>query len=218
MSRICRPACSGQPSAAIAGPTIRALLAAGASPTAVKQAAHRLVELARAPTADMFGDWSLLEVYGGIFGSTYERHYRSNMDWKRGMGGFVVRDAKGRLVGMESVRFEGASAQELLLRLWVGYAAEAKLRDDSFKKHKRDPAVVAAAIAPPADDLSSAFRRIAEHDADFRMPPGFDATQGWRVSSLEIVVAGLHFQALEVAGNPVVISGMSGPAPVSADR
>ena len=201
----------------LAGPTIRALLAADASQAVVKAAASRIYALWQHPSYDLFSGWDLLDVYAGAVGKAQSEALRNEMRWKRGRGGFVVRDAGGRLVGIESVRFEGPAAEELLARLWIGYVAEALLREGRLHPenpaHGRDPATVHAALAPSSDELTQAFHRIANHAGRFSLPLGFDPSQGWRVSSLELVAAGLHFHALEVAGRPMVVSVVSGLQP-----
>jgi hypothetical protein len=135
------------------------------------------------------------------------------LDWKTGRGGFVVRDAGGHLVGIEVLRFRGADAEALLMRLWVGYVVEAVLRHGRL--HPQNPALarskseVDAALGSPSDEFTRAFHRIANHPSIFRTPRGFDDSQGWRVSNAEIVAAGLHLHALEVGGSALAISAVS---------
>ena len=201
----------------VAGPTIRSLLSAEAAPAVVKDAARRIVALWQHPAYDMFNGWNLLDVYGNQSGKKYYEAFRDKLNWKKGRGGFVVRDARGRLVGIEAVRFEGPAAEELLRRLWTGYVAEALLRHGRLhpenRAFQRTRAEVDAALAPSSDELTQAFRRIAAHDAVFRMPRGFEPGRGFTVSNLEIVAAGLHLHALEVADRPMAISVVSGLQP-----
>ena len=187
----------------VAGPTIRALLASGASQEVVKEAARRIVALRSPDLADSWDAWSLLDVYGHSAAAKNYEAYRKAINWK-GRCGFVVSDARGALVGFECVKFKGEASQELLMRLWMGYVAEALLRDRPQASE---------ALAPSSDALSQAFRRIVSSVAEFRMPAGFDPSQGWRVSSLEIYATGLHLQALELGDRAMVVSGLSGLAP-----
>ena len=202
----------------VVGPTIRAMLAANASPADVKAAAARIIALYLPKKYDMFRPWSLLDLYGGKAAKKHYEGFRKRVNWKLGRGGFVARDGEGALVGIESVRFEGAAAEELVMRLWMGYFTEAWLRHMRIHPTadpavRRDPADVQKALAPSSDELSKALRRIASHGAVFRMRGEHDPKQEWCVSSLEIVSAGLHFHALEVADRPMVVSAVSGLQP-----
>jgi anti-sigma factor RsiW len=197
----------------IAGPTIRALLAAGASQVEVRAAARRIYALRQHAEYDLFNGWNLLDVYGGATGQRYGEIFAGKLDWRTGRGGFVVRDAGGNLVGAEVLRFQGPAAEALLARLWVGYVVEAVLRHGRLYPDNpelaRSKAEVDAALAPSSDELTAALHRIASHSAVFRMPRGFDASQGWRISGLEIVAAGLQLHALEVANQPAYVSILS---------
>jgi hypothetical protein len=185
----------------IAGPTIRALLAAGASQDAVKEAA-------RAQVAAVFGgeglwpgsNWTLLNVYGEKAGQAVKlaeiRRYAGR--WKN-EAGFVATDGDGRYLGTEVLRFEGAAAHDLLSRLLLSYWTEADLRDRSKAKH---------VFAKPATGLPHVYDPLVQSRGHFQKPRGFVQPLGARVSSLHVPSAGVHLHALEVGGKPAAVSSL----------
>jgi hypothetical protein len=191
----------------VAGPTIRSLLAAGASAAEVKQAARQQVAAHNriyqgVPRALDFGAWSLLAVYGGKAGSANLERARQT-PWGS-HAGFVALDARGRLVGVEIVHLTGEHRDLLLSRLWHGYVVEASLRHLGASPD---------AVAAPGEGLEETMRIVARADTGLRTPEGFRPVGGTRVSSLEIPAIGLALHVLDVHGKPKVVSALS-----AADR
>ncbi len=181
----------------IVGPTIRALLAAGASPRKVKRAAGELMTAVYRQKGTLLGDWSLFGLYRGRYAA--EGHTLANVRWD-GITGFVITDAHGRFVGSEVVRPTGHAATELLRRLWVSYSTEAGQRH--FARER-------AGFAAPSDGLAQVMRRLAAHDGTFHTPQGVEQRRGARVSAMEIVAAGVHMHALEIAESAAIVSTLS---------
>jgi anti-sigma factor RsiW len=180
----------------VVGPTLRALLAAGASAQQVRDAARRMVEAVAGGTSDPWS-WSLRPFYEGraeAYGPFYE-HVR----WGDARG-FVVTDADGRLLGCEVVRASGPAATELLARLWLGYVADAVAR----ARHGDS-----GAFAAPAEPAARAFSDLGRYEGLCRVPVGADAPYGARVSHLDVEDPGLALHALEVGGRPAVVSVLS---------
>ncbi len=184
----------------IVGPTIRALLASGASPRRVKEAAGRMMASVYRQRGRMLGDWSLYLLYRGRY--VLEAQHLRNVRFEQ-LQGFVVTDARGRFVGSELVRTSGHAATELLRRLWVSYSTESA--------HRAFAANDAEAFAAPTDGLAQVMRRLSTHRGTFRTPRGVEQPERARVSMLEVVAAGVHLHALEIADSPAIVSALSSP-------
>lgn len=182
----------------IAGPTIRALLAAGASPRAVKAAAGRLLAAVNGQKGTLLGDWSLYRIHAGM--QVRVSATLRNVEWAE-MSGFVVTDPQGRFVGSEIVRPTGHAAAELLRRLWVSYSLEAGHRVSAARWNRPH-----AGFSVPSEQLAQVLRRLSSHRGTFRMPAGVEQTPPARVSSLEVVAAGVQMHALEIADTPAIVS------------
>lgn len=191
----------------IAGPTLRALLAAGASQADVKAAAKAICkahhELYGAPFREW--SWSLRSFYSatltnGRGGDGFEAFGR--IRWK-GTHGFLATDAQGRFLGFELLRITGPSAEALLDRLWRGYAVEAIWRIQSTAL--RD------AFTAPSDGADRVLDLLGEHPASFRIPDGTSDVDSSRTSTLALEASGVELHALEVAGRPALVSGLTAP-------
>ena len=181
---------------------MRALLAAGASPRQVKEAAGIVVAAVNGQKGRMLGNWSLY----GVHRDMHRRMMATlrNVKWES-LQGFVVTDPQGRFVGCEVVRPGGHAATELLRRLWVSYSLESVQRiaaaERGGRPHER--------FAAPSDGLAQVLRRLGSHGGEFRTPQGVEQPEGARVSQLEIVAAGVHMHALEVSETPAIVSVLS---------
>ena len=191
----------------IAGPTIRALLASGASQTEVKARAKAICkahhELYGAPFREW--NWSLRTFYGATLKSGrgadgFEAFGR--IRWQ-GSHGFLATDAQGRFLGFELLRIAGPSAEALLERLWRGYAVEAIWRIQS--NNLRD------AFAAPSDGADRVLGLLGEHPASFRIPDGVTDVERARTSTLALEASGVELHALEVANRPALVSGLTVP-------
>lgn len=188
----------------IAGPTVRALLAAGATQAQVKAAAKAICEA----HATYFGaplpeSWSLRAFYTNALvakSGAGQADPFGRVRWK-GSHGFLATDAQGRFLGFELVRIAGPSAEALLGRLWRGYAVEAIWRIQS--SGLRD------AFAAPSDGAQRVLALLGSHPAGFRIPAGSEDVDGARVSTLELQASGVHLHALEVDERAAVVSGLS---------
>ena len=185
----------------VVGPTLRALLASGASQAQVKAAAQRMV----AAWMGTFGveidvwNWSLRPFYESNAGPQVAAQH-DHIKWGDA-DGFVVGDGLGRILGFELVRAQGSSARELLKRLWLGYVVDGSWRIQNEATRE--------AFVAPAGEIQQALRKLSVHDGHFRISRDANAPHGTRVSHLEIEAAGLGLHALEVGGVPTVVSGLS---------
>lgn len=198
----------------VAGPTIRALLASGATQSEVKAAAAALCRAQHELYGAAFQElrWSLRSIYmQGLTASPGKGGLDAlgRIRWS-GTHGFLATDDQGRFLGFELVRIDGASAQALLARLARGYTIEAFWRIQS--------SALRDAFAAPSDGAERVLRRLASHPAGFRIPEGVTDTGGSangtdpRVSTLDLQASGVQLHALEVGGRAAVVSGLSQPA------
>jgi len=190
----------------IAGPTLRALLAGGASSREVRQGAERILAAVRGQTGTLLGDWSLYAVHRGMHARVMAALGETKFRWSD-LQGFVVTDGRGRFVGSEVVRPGGPAATELLRRLWVSYSLEAGLRHEALLAGGASSAFASPQVGP-----GPLLRRLAKHTGTFRLPLGVEQFPGARVSSLEIVAAGVALHAVEVARHPMFVSTLDLPA------
>ncbi len=188
----------------IAGPTIRALLAAGASQAEVKEAARLQVEafVSKQKKRYLGDNWSLAHIYGHHTSKTNMASLTRGYRVRKDDAGFVVTDNQDRVLGVEIVRLKGPAAEALLHRLWFSYALEGILRVRGTSTQ---------AVAAPSEGIREAMRVIVNHNGSFRMPTGFTQIDRTRVSSVEVEAAGLHIHALEAYGKPTVVSALSSP-------
>jgi len=189
----------------IAGPTLRALLAAGASPREVREGAERILAALQGETGTLLGDWSLYTVHRGMHARVMAALGETKFRWSD-LQGFVVTDARGRFVGSEIVRPGGPAASELLRRLWVSYSLEAGLRQQAREALAGDAARLAKAFAAPRVAPGAILRRLAKHAGTFHLARDVRQPVGARVSSLEVVAAGVALHAVQVAGRPAIVS------------
>ncbi len=200
----------------IAGPSIRALLAAGASAKRVRAAAGRILAAIAGKRGTLMGNWSLYSVHRGMHARVMGTLAHAKFSWSD-LQGFVVTDAQGRFLGSEIVRPGGHAATELLRRLWVSYSAEAGQRVQAQRVRAEGVRAEGAKVrirgsfAAPSDGPGPVMRRLAAHRPTFRMPAGIDQHAGARVSSIEVVAAGVALHAVQVAGSPAMVSIISTP-------
>ena len=189
----------------VVGPTIRAMLAAGAGQAEVKDAAAAICKAHMALYGGTFREyrWSLRSVYATNWqgADAQGADAFARIRWQ-GSHGFLATDAQGRFLGFELLRITGPTAEALLARLARGYAIEAMWRIQSTAL--RD------AFAPPSDGADRVLRLLAEHPASFRVPAGVTDVLDARTSTLDLEASGVHLHALEVAGRPAFVSGLAG--------
>ena len=188
----------------IAGPSIRALLARGASEDVVLQAveAHVRARMTRQP--QHLAAFSLMELFESPEGPVHPWVKRS-LDAVRGArtvwkvehhAGFVALDGMDGVLGIEIVRLRGEAGTALLTRLYLGYLIEAVMRQQGAEIGQ---AVVAL------DTGFEIFQRDASSFVCAReSAPGVLPQQ--RLSTADVKRAGMHFQAFEIDGEPAVVS------------
>lgn len=185
----------------LAGPTLRALLASGAS-------AERVLEHARALRAAAMGgraplEWSLLDLYAGPQGAEALALPALAQGLARAPAGVIVADPSGALLGLDHVEFGGPAADLLLRRLVHGYQVEALQRHFG-----RMPAAPAA-----GQRLEAAFARAAASASALTAPPvaGAADVPGVKRLTAQADDAGLALEALEVIGRGVLLSALPKP-------
>ncbi len=185
----------------VAGPTLRALLVAGAG-------AERVLAHARELRAAALGgrvplEWSLLDLYGGERGLEQLAQPALAAALARAPAGVLVTDPEGRLLGLEQLGAGGPAGELLLRRLLLGHQVEALQR-----RLARGPL---RAVAPPP--ATGALERAAGSDAALGVPPVAAAGEVPRVlrRTADVAALGLVFEALEVEGREVLLVALPRP-------
>lgn len=185
----------------LAGPTLRALLAAGASPERVLEHARALRAAAMGGRAPL--EWSLLDLYGGPQGVEALALPALAHGMARAPAGVIVADPSGALLGLDHVELGGPAGDLLLRRLVHGYQVEALQR-----RFGRVPATPDA-----GQRLEAAFSRAGASASAFTAPPVAGAAQvpGVKRLTAQADDAGLTLEALEVLGRGVLLSALPKP-------
>lgn len=112
----------------VAGPSLRALLAAGASDAQVLDAAFLLVQAAYDGVLARWDRWSLRLLFERAGGARATALHAGLLDWDQARGFVVTGGSAGGFVGLELADLGGGAGRALLLRLYLGYTIEATLR------------------------------------------------------------------------------------------
>lgn len=180
----------------LAGPSLRALLAEGASPQAVLEHVRRLVA---APFGGRAGlEWSLLGLYPGDREDAALASAEVVGFSEQARQGFLVTDGAGRFLGLEHVALRGEAGQLLVRRLLRGYAKEAEWRRTGAE----------AALPTPTEAAPAALRHLKTSDLRLEVPP---VPPGQEVPGAERAVlpegeAPFAVEALRVDRAPVWVS------------
>jgi len=119
----------------VAGPSLRALLVAGADAEVVRKHARDLWSAGLGGQAP--AEWSLLDLYDAASdGARLEQQLKFATSSPHGV---VVSDAHGRFLGLEHLTVRGEGAAPLLARLLHGYDWEATRRAHTRERDARGP-------------------------------------------------------------------------------
>ena len=182
----------------VAGPTLRALLAEGASPQAVLAHVRALRGL---PALGRGGpDWSLLDLYDEARDGAALAHPQFLAFTAQTGAGFVATDSFGRLLGLEHVALEGETGVLLARRLLHGYTKEAGWRRLGAGR----------VLAIPGEHAGRALARVRTGTNPLQVPPVAPAFEVPGVSRATFadadLEAGLALEALRVDGRTAVVS------------
>jgi hypothetical protein len=183
----------------IAGPRVRALLAAGAHAGDVSVLVH---EQLRALGA-MGHDYTLLDAYQGFLDhATEETVLRSLGDHlrRRGARGFLATDARGGLSGVE-VSDLGPEAPDLLARVLLGYLVETRIA-----LHAEARSSLRTSATQEATPARATLHELLGSADTFRsLPLGGDG-KGESVLRLARSIAGVSSEIVRRAGDATILA------------
>jgi hypothetical protein len=183
----------------VAGPSLRALLAEGASPQAVLAHVRALRGL---PMAGRTGlEWSLLDLFEGSSPSAEIVQFSAQAG-----AGFLAADSFGRLLGLEHVALKGEPGMLLVQRLLLGYTKEASWRRLGGNR----------VLALPGEAAHAALGRVRTATTPLLVPPvplGQELPGVDRATFVEAELdAGLALEALRVEGRTAIVSLLPRPS------